>query len=177
MRRQAIRADAFVWDGTLGGSGAYFSVDAHDHNCIEAPMRFLAAFLLSIALCAIPAVTAKQASPDPPGLREAQKQTSKPLEPPAAASPKNLDFAKLKQEADELARLSSAVPSDLGRVAQGQLQGLGREAEAHREASQAFAQRTFPLSPAILGQVDQRLERHQGRLAIMLTLQDAHLAT
>jgi hypothetical protein len=61
------------------------------------------------------------AHPSPPGLQEAAKQTNKPLEPPAAAKPKALDPAKLRREADELAQLSAGVPSDLSRVAHGQL--------------------------------------------------------
>lgn len=59
--------------------------------------------------------------PSPPGLREAEKQINKPLEPPLTPKVQRPDPAKLTQEADELAQLSSGVPSDLARVAHGQL--------------------------------------------------------
>jgi hypothetical protein len=85
-------------------------------------MRILAVVLLLTALCVIPTTTAKQARPSPPGLRDAQTQSNKPLEPPLEAKPRSLNPAKLKQEADELAQLSAEVPSDVRRLAQGQLQ-------------------------------------------------------
>ena len=84
-------------------------------------MRILAVVLLSTALCVLPTTTGKQAHPSPPGLRDAQTQSNKPLEPPLEAKPKPLDLTKLKQEADELAQLSATVPSDVGFVAHGQL--------------------------------------------------------
>jgi hypothetical protein len=84
-------------------------------------MRLLIAVPLTIVLCAIPATPERQAHPIPPGVREADKQPSKPLEAPVEAKPRTADPAKLKQEADELAQLSASVPADIGFVAHGQL--------------------------------------------------------
>jgi len=83
--------------------------------------RFLS--LTLIALCSFLSSSANPAShqrPIPPGLREGQRQINKPLDPPLIDTP-GPDVAKLKQEADELARLSAGLPSDLARVAKGQL--------------------------------------------------------
>jgi hypothetical protein len=85
-------------------------------------MRFLPVVLFSTALLAIPTTLGKQARPSPPGMRDAQTQTNKPIEPPSEAKPAPADPAKLKQEADELAQLSAGVPSDIGLLAQGQIQ-------------------------------------------------------
>jgi hypothetical protein len=59
--------------------------------------------------------------PIPPGVRDADKQGNAPIEAPAQAVTKPIDRAALKQEADELARLSAAIPSEVDHVAQGQL--------------------------------------------------------
>jgi len=59
--------------------------------------------------------------PIPPGVREADKQTNAPLDPPAKFKQKPIDAAAVKHEADELARLSAAIPSQVDQVAQGQL--------------------------------------------------------
>lgn len=82
-------------------------------------MRKLFMFAFLAGCSAIPGINGSQ-KPIPPGVREADKQINKPLEPPLAATP-GTDPAKLKQEADELAQLSAGVPSDLARVAHGQL--------------------------------------------------------
>jgi hypothetical protein len=84
-------------------------------------MRLPIFLFLLLAICVIPAMSGRQGRPIPPGAREADKLSNKPLEPPLtpAASPPNP--AKLKQEADELAQLSAGIPSDLGLVAKGQL--------------------------------------------------------
>ena len=78
--------------------------------------------LLSAALCVIPAALGRQARPSPPGMRDAQTQSNKPLEPPLEAKSKPADPAKLKQEADELAQLSAGIPSDISLLGQGQIQ-------------------------------------------------------
>jgi hypothetical protein len=83
-------------------------------------MRRLIALLFLAVLCAGPVTSGRQGRPIPPGIREADKQTNKPLDPPLIAQP-GLDPAKLKQEADELAQLSAGLPSDLAQVAHGQL--------------------------------------------------------
>ena len=83
-------------------------------------MRMLIALSSLAFLCVTPEATEGQARPIPPGIREADKQTNKPLDPPLESTPR-IDTAKLKQQADELAQLSAGVPSDLARIAQGQL--------------------------------------------------------
>jgi len=76
--------------------------------------------LLSLAfLCLVSKPTGGQGRPIPPGIREADKQTNKPLDPPLIGTP-GPNVAKLKREADELAQLSAGLPSDLAHVAQGQ---------------------------------------------------------
>ena len=82
-------------------------------------MHRLIAPLFLAGLC-VPVSSGRQGRPIPPGIRKADKQTNKPLDPPLIAQP-GPDSAKLKQEADELAQLSASVPSDVGLVAKGQL--------------------------------------------------------
>jgi hypothetical protein len=86
---------------------------------MEVFMRKLVTFVFLAACYAIPAMNGSQ-RPIPPGVREADKQTNKPLEPPLTGT-SGPDTAKLKHEADELAQLSAGVPSDLAKVAHGQL--------------------------------------------------------
>jgi hypothetical protein len=78
-------------------------------------LSFLSAFLL------ISMIGGQQGRRIPPGIREADKLSNKPLDTAIAAMPSAPDPAKLKREADELAQLSAGVPSDLARVAKGQL--------------------------------------------------------
>src|SRR5260370_21643787 len=82
--------------------------------------KLVVAFFLLAACCALPAINLRQ-SPIPPGVREADKQSNRPLDPAMTPMPNTPDPAKLKQEADELAQLSAGIPSDLARVAHGQL--------------------------------------------------------
>ena len=58
--------------------------------------------------------------PIPPGVREADKQTNAPIEPPANIKPKPTDSYKLQQEAAELAKLSATIPSQIDLVGNGQ---------------------------------------------------------
>ena len=83
-------------------------------------MRMLIAFLFSALFGLIPDVIGGQGRPIPPGIREADKQTNKPLDPPPVSTPR-LDSAKLKEQADELALLSAGVPSDIATVSRGQI--------------------------------------------------------
>lgn len=62
-----------------------------------------------------------QGKPIPPGVREADKQTNAPIEPPAERRQKTSDLAALNREANELAQLSAGVPSDLKLINKGQL--------------------------------------------------------
>jgi hypothetical protein len=87
---------------------------------MEVFMRMLIALLSLTFLGLVPETTGGQGRPIPPGIREADKQTNKPLDPPLEGTPR-VDTAKLKQQAYELAQLSAGVPSDLARVAHGQL--------------------------------------------------------
>jgi hypothetical protein len=83
-------------------------------------MRVLIVFLSVAFSCHVLATAGGQGRPIPPGIREADKQSNKPLEPPLTATSAT-DHARLKQEADELAQLSAGVPSDLARVSRGEL--------------------------------------------------------
>jgi len=83
---------------------------------------FLTSVLLAVALTSLPAKESGQrVRPIPPGVREADKQTNKSLDPPLGPSPTVLDSAKLKREAEELAQLSAGIPSRVNLVAKGQL--------------------------------------------------------
>ncbi len=84
--------------------------------------KVVVAFFIVAACCTLPATNLGQ-RPIPPGVREANKQSNKPLEPPITAvdNTPGADPAKLRQEADELAQLSAGVPSDLARVVHGEL--------------------------------------------------------
>ena len=62
-----------------------------------------------------------QTRPFPPGLHEGEKKINAPIEPPATFKQKPVDPARLKQEADELAKLSAAVPPEIDLVGRGQL--------------------------------------------------------
>ena len=69
-----------------------------------------------------------QRTPIPPGVREADKQTSAPIEPPATFKQKPVDPGLLRQEAEELAKLSVALPSLMDQVSQGKIpKDLGDE--------------------------------------------------
>src|SRR6516162_6137277 len=59
--------------------------------------------------------------PIPPGVRDADKQGNASIDAPAKPVTKSIDAAAVKHEADELARLSAAIPSQVDQVAQGQL--------------------------------------------------------
>jgi hypothetical protein len=87
---------------------------------MEVLMRMLIAFLSLAFFCLVPEPTGGQGRPIPPGIREADKQTNKPLDRPLTGTP-GPDPANLKHEADELAQLSAGIPSDLARVAHGQI--------------------------------------------------------
>ncbi len=63
----------------------------------------------------------RQRRPIPPGIREADKASNAPLEPPLEIKRKPAELAQLRQEATELARLSQAIPQQIDQVAQGQL--------------------------------------------------------
>ena len=77
--------------------------------------------LLGLCLISWPLRDYGQRTPIPPGVREADKETNAPIEPPAKFKQKPTDPAVLKQEADELAKLSAAIPSQMEQIGHGQL--------------------------------------------------------
>jgi hypothetical protein len=83
-------------------------------------MRIAVFFAVGFLLCSLPAGTQERAAPVPPGLHHAEKEGSRPLEPPVRQH-RRADPAQLKQEAEELAKLSAAVPSGIDLVSRGQL--------------------------------------------------------
>lgn len=83
-------------------------------------MRKPVTLLLLAFYCLIPAMGRSQ-RPIPPGIREADKQSNKPLDPPISPVPNAFDPAKLKQEAAELAQISAEVPEGFSLVAKGQI--------------------------------------------------------
>jgi hypothetical protein len=84
-------------------------------------MRLLSCLPFLVVFCAFSGTGDQRRNPSPPGLREGEREMSKPLEPPLTAKANAPDPAKLQHEADELAQLSAGVPSDLAKVAHGQL--------------------------------------------------------
>jgi hypothetical protein len=83
---------------------------------------FLTSALLAVTLISFPPKESGQrVRPIPPGVREAEKQTNKSLDPPLGPAPTVLDPVKLKREAEELAQLSAGIPPRVNLVAEGQL--------------------------------------------------------
>ena len=83
---------------------------------------FLTSVLFAMCLTTFSAKESGQrVRPIPPGVREADKQTNKPLDPPLGPSPAMPDPVKLKREAEELAQLSAGIPSRVNLVVEGQL--------------------------------------------------------
>jgi hypothetical protein len=54
------------------------------------------------------------------GKQEVEKHQLQ-LDPPAPPQAQKLDPAKLREEADELAKLAESVPADIGQITQGKL--------------------------------------------------------
>lgn len=85
-------------------------------------MRKLSFLVLLLAAGGLVSVgLGKQGHPIPPGIREADKASNAPLEPPLPIKRKLPELAQLRQEAAELAKLAQAVPQQVDQVAQGQL--------------------------------------------------------
>jgi hypothetical protein len=83
-------------------------------------------FLTSIFLAACltpssPEEFTQRGRPIPPGIREAEKQSNKPLDPPLAPGSVVPDPLQLKHEAEELAQLSAGIPPRVDLVVQGRL--------------------------------------------------------
>jgi len=82
----------------------------------------LPAISLSFVLLATSLLLA-QAKPIPPGIRQADQveaQTDKNIPPPITQRA-HLDLAKLRQEADELARIAQTIPPDVASIQKGLL--------------------------------------------------------
>lgn len=84
-------------------------------------MKYLDCILLFVLLGAPPALA--QSRPRPPGLQQAdqaEQQAEKSL-PPPASPPARLDLTKLRQDADELARIAQTIPLDAASMQKGLL--------------------------------------------------------
>ncbi len=81
----------------------------------------LLAYALLIVLFA--ASSARAQKPRPPGLQQADQATQQADKniPPPSSQQARVDPAKLRQEADELARLAQTIPADVSRIQQGLL--------------------------------------------------------
>jgi hypothetical protein len=92
---------------------------AHQEAIVQ---RLLAIFILNAIGGGFGTLIHLQGRPVPPGVRQGEQTINNaPLEPPVHFKRKPEDLAKLKQEADELAKLSAAVPSEVGLIEQGKL--------------------------------------------------------
>ena len=80
--------------------------------------QLLLFILLVACLVSPPSGVCGQRTPIPPGVREADKQTNAPIEPPAKFKRIPASPAVLKQEAEELARLSADLPSAMDQISQ-----------------------------------------------------------
>lgn len=83
-------------------------------------MKLLACSLL-LFLAASPA--SAQTDPRSPGIRQGEQatlQAEKDIPPPIQPQP-HLDLAKLRQDADDLARLAQTIPLDVSSVQKGLL--------------------------------------------------------
>jgi hypothetical protein len=81
--------------------------------------------LLAYALLVVlfVASSARAQRPRPPGLQQAdqaEQQADKNIPPPTSKQAR-IDVAKLRQEADELARLAQTIPADVSSIQQGLL--------------------------------------------------------
>jgi hypothetical protein len=82
-------------------------------------LTYIFLFLLVVASFA-----RSQTRPRPPGLEQAgqaEAQADKNLPPPGNPQKGRLDPAKLRQEADELARISQTIPADVSSLQLGML--------------------------------------------------------
>jgi len=84
-------------------------------------MRILIAASLLLAALLLSTSAGQQVPPRPPGLRDGQKEINKPVDPPLELPRTPASPAKLKDEAEELAQLSSSIPAKINLVSHGQL--------------------------------------------------------
>jgi hypothetical protein len=76
--------------------------------------------LFLVLVLGSPSISSQQSYPGTPGKQEIAKHPMV-LEPPAGPQPKNIDPAKIHDEANELARLAASVPNDVDQITQGKL--------------------------------------------------------
>jgi hypothetical protein len=84
-------------------------------------VKLLACALLAVVVA--PSSALAQGTPIPPGIRQAdraEQQTQRDIPPPIPPQTR-LDLAKLRQDADDLARLSQTIPSDVASIQRGLL--------------------------------------------------------
>ena len=105
-------------------------------------MKLLTCVLLVFLLTAT--TTLAQARPIPPGIRQADQTENKTQQniPPARQQQTTLDMEKLRREADELAQIARAIPSDVSNLQKGllpedmverlkQIEKLSKELRSH----------------------------------------------
>jgi hypothetical protein len=87
------------------------------------PLRRPAVKLLACALLAVvvPSSAIAQGTPIPPGIRQAdraEEQAQRDMPPPTPPHA-HVDLIKLRQDADDLARLAQTIPADVASVQRG----------------------------------------------------------
>jgi len=82
------------------------------------PLTLFAATMLFAAISGL-----AQVRPRPPGLQQADQAAQKADKaiPPPTSQQAHLDLAKLRQDADELARISQTIPTDVSSIQKGML--------------------------------------------------------
>jgi hypothetical protein len=104
----------------MSANGSRISV-CHLNHCHGGFMRAGIFICICSLVCLAGPTAENQVHPRPPGLRDADQQINKPLDPPSVTSPASPDPLKLKQEAEELAQLSAGVPPRVSLASRGQL--------------------------------------------------------
>ncbi len=83
-------------------------------------MRSALLWIALFLLCSLP-TEAQRGHPIQPGLREAEKAESLPLEPPRGPMRRDIHPAQVKRDANELKRLVDALPPEIEQVTKGEL--------------------------------------------------------
>lgn len=84
--------------------------------------RSLLAFILLLSLSS--PMLAQSSHPTPAGIRQAEQadaQSQRDIPPPALAPKANLDYAKLRSEAEQLAALAQSIPPGVDQALNGVL--------------------------------------------------------
>ncbi len=99
-------------------------------------MRKLFLVFVTTLLFTIPLVPQERGHPIPPGVREADKLSGVPPEPPMKAKRHLPSAADIQKEADELAKLSATIPGQIELLRQGQ---FPKDLEEHLKRIQKLA--------------------------------------